>query len=64
MRNSLRAGEKIMTTGGIFGTVESVSNKSVMIRVADKVKIEVAKDAIVCLREETKKEGTGKGKKA
>ena len=55
MRNNLRTGEKIMTTGGIFGTIESISQDSVMVKVADKVKIEVAKSAIAGLREGTKK---------
>jgi len=55
MRNSLRVGERIMTTGGIFGIIESISHDSVMVKVADKVKIEVAKNAIAGLREAAKK---------
>lgn len=55
MRNSLRTGEKIMTSGGIFGTIESISQDSVTVKVADKVKIEVAKSAVAGLREGTKK---------
>jgi preprotein translocase subunit YajC len=58
MRNTLRNGDRIMTSGGIFGTIESISQDSVMIKVADKVKIEVTKSAIAGLRE-----GNGKGKK-
>ncbi|MGA1843589.1 MAG: preprotein translocase subunit YajC [bacterium] len=57
MRNTLRAGEKVMTTGGIFGTVESISSDSVMLKIADKVRIEVAKNAIAGIREGTKKGG-------
>ena len=37
MRNGLRSGDRIMTSGGIFGTIESISRDSVMIKVADKV---------------------------
>ncbi len=59
MRKNLRVGEKIMTTGGVFGTIESISSESVFIKVADKVRIEVAKSAIAGARE-----GTKKGKKA
>ena len=58
MRNSLRVGEKVITTGGIFGTIESISHDTIMIKVADKVKIEVAKNAVAGLRE-----GNRKGKK-
>jgi len=57
MRNALRAGEKVITTGGIFGTVESIASDSVMLKIADKVRIEVAKNAIASIREETKKGG-------
>ena len=59
MRSNLRAGEKIMTSGGIFGTIESVSNDTVIVKVADKVKLEIAKNAVAGLREKTKKTKKG-----
>ena len=55
MRNNVRVGEKIMTTGGIFGIIESISQDTVMLKVAEKVKIEIAKNAIAGLREGGKK---------
>ena len=55
MRNNLRVGERIMTTGGIFGTIESISQDTIMIKVADKVKIEVARNAVAGLSDKNKK---------
>lgn len=51
MRKNLRTGDKIMTTGGIFGTIDSVSKESVTLKVADKVKIEISINAVAGLRE-------------
>ena len=48
-----------MTSGGIFGTNESVSNDTVILKVADKVKLEIAKNYIVGIREKTKKTKKG-----
>ena len=59
MRENLRNGDKIVTTGGIFGTIESIAHDSLIIKIADKVKIEVSKNAIAGIRE-----GNKKGKKS
>ena len=63
MRKDLRNGDRVMTSGGLFGIIESISPESVMLKVADKVKIEVAKSAIAGLREGGQKEGNKKKKK-
>ncbi|MBN2372345.1 preprotein translocase subunit YajC [bacterium] len=60
MRKNLRSGDRVMTSGGLFGTIESISPESVMLKVADKVRIEVAKSAIATLRGDEKKEGGNK----
>jgi len=47
MLNSLKQGDRILTTGGIFGTVKSVKDENVVvIKIADQVQVEVAKSAI------------------
>jgi len=46
MLGSLRNGDKVITSGGIHGTVVGVSDGVVQIRIADQVKIDVAKHAI------------------
>jgi preprotein translocase subunit YajC len=45
-QDSLKAGDRVVTTGGIYGQITKVNDRSVQLQVADKVKIEVAKAAI------------------
>jgi preprotein translocase subunit YajC len=52
---SLKAGDKVVTTGGIIGTITKVDDHSFLIRSADKSIIEVARTAIAALDEEEKK---------
>ncbi len=46
MLQSLKNGDKVITTGGIYGTVVGVADHVVQLRIADQVKIDVAKNAI------------------
>ena len=46
-RDSLKKGDKVVTIGGIFGTVCEVKEDSVLIEVDNNVKIRVNKQAIV-----------------
>ena len=41
-----RTGDKIVTTGGILGTVTNVKEKTVVVRIADNVKVEMLRSAI------------------
>lgn len=43
---SLQAKDKVVTIGGICGTIMRVKEKTVVLKVADKVEIEVLKSAI------------------
>ena len=45
-QSSLKAGDRVVTTSGIYGTVAKVNERSVALQVADKVRIEVATSAI------------------
>jgi preprotein translocase subunit YajC len=42
----LKVGDKIVTTGGIYGQITRLGEKSVQLQVADKIRIEVARAAI------------------
>ena len=42
----LKVGDKVITTGGIYGQVVRLNERSVQLQVADKVRIEVAREAI------------------
>src|SRR5262252_11059449 len=43
---SLKVGDKIITTGGIYGQVTRLSGDTVQLQIADKVRIEVSKAAV------------------
>ena len=44
--DGLKVGDKVVTTGGIYGQVTRMGEMSVQLQVADKVRIEVAKASI------------------
>ena len=46
-RNSLKKGDKIITVGGIYGTVEEVKDNALIIEVANGVRIKVDKSCVV-----------------
>ena len=45
-QESLKVGDKIVTTGGIYGQITRLNDKSVQVQIADKVRIEVARGAV------------------
>jgi len=55
MRDELKNGDRIVTSGGIYGTVVGVTDESIQLRVADSVKIQVAKSAVAQRVEESGK---------
>ena len=44
--DSLKVGDRVITTGGIYGQVTRIGDQSVQLQIADKIRIEVAKAAI------------------
>ena len=46
-RDSLKKGDKVVTIGGIYGTVCEIKEDSVLIEVDNSVKIRVSKQALV-----------------
>jgi preprotein translocase subunit YajC len=57
MLSELKTGDRITTTGGIRGTIISLKDDSLILRVApDGIKIEVVKSAIAAVT--TQEEGT------
>jgi preprotein translocase subunit YajC len=44
--DGLKVGDKIITTGGIFGQITRLGGESVQVQISDKVRVEVAKAAI------------------
>lgn len=49
---NLKKGDRVVTTGGLYGEVVSVDTASVILKIADNVKVKVAKSAIATLEPE------------
>ena len=45
-QTSLKVGDKIVTTGGIYGLITRVNDNSVQLQIANNVRIEIARAAI------------------
>lgn len=59
MRSDLKNGDRVLTNGGIYGTVVGVSEDVVQLRIADQVKIQLAKSAVTRRVEESGGKGSG-----
>jgi preprotein translocase subunit YajC len=54
MLNALKPGDKIITSSGIFGTIVSVREDRVQVKIAPSVAVEVQRTAIGGLQAEAK----------
>lgn len=45
-QESLKAGDKVVTTGGIYGEITRVKDKTVQLQIANNVRIELARQAV------------------
>lgn len=53
--SQLKAGDRVVTTGGVIGTITTVRDTSFFIRSADKSILEIARSAVAGIAEEEKK---------
>ena len=53
--SQLKAGDRVVTTGGVIGTITSVKDTSFLIRSADKSILEIKRSAVAGIEEEEKK---------
>lgn len=51
----LKSGDRIVTTGGLIGTITSVKETSFLIRSADKSILEIARSAVAGIEAEERK---------
>ncbi|MFH0924977.1 MAG: preprotein translocase subunit YajC [bacterium] len=51
MIKSIKIGDKIMTSGGIFGIIKGLTEDTISLQIADKVKIDIARTAVARLVE-------------
>jgi len=43
---ALKVGDRVITNGGIYGTITKIADRSVKMQIADKVNVEISKAAI------------------
>jgi preprotein translocase subunit YajC len=48
--DKLKIGDRVVTSGGMYGTIVKITDRSVKLQVADKVNIEISKAAITGLQ--------------
>jgi preprotein translocase subunit YajC len=46
MLGALKNGDKVVTSGGLYGTIVGLEGEAVQLRIADQVKVKVARSAI------------------
>jgi preprotein translocase subunit YajC len=56
MLSALKNGDKVITNGGLFGTIVGMEGESVQLRIADQVKVKVLRSAVASLQPEGQKE--------
>lgn len=53
MLDNIKKGDKVITSGGIYGTIAGLDDKTVIVQIADNVKIKVERGAIGAVLTET-----------
>ncbi len=54
MLSALKNGDKVITTGGVYGTIVGIEDDAIQLRIADQVKIKVLRSAVGGLQPENK----------
>ena len=54
MLSELKTGDKVVTNGGLYGTIVGLDGDSIQLRIADPVKVKVARSAVAGLQTESK----------
>jgi len=58
MISMLKSGDKVITNSGIYGVVAGVKEKTLVLKIADQVKIEISKNAIAGLQSPDESQGS------
>ncbi|MFY9802371.1 MAG: preprotein translocase subunit YajC [Candidatus Acidiferrales bacterium] len=56
MLKALKNGDKVITNGGIYGTIVGLDDDTVQLRIAEQVKMKISRSAIAGLQSEPPKE--------
>ena len=46
MLSSLKRGDKVITTGGLYGTIEGLTETALQLKIANQVKVKISRSAI------------------
>lgn len=47
--SSIKKGDKVITSGGLHGTIEGIDDKTVLIKIADNIKVKVERSAVTTI---------------
>ena len=50
MIDNLKAGDKVVTSGGIYGTIVGFKDDRIQLRIAENVKIEISRNAVTAFQ--------------
>ncbi len=56
MLDNIKKGDKVLTSGGIYGTIAGLDEKTILVQIADNVKIKLDRGHIVNVISETEPE--------
>ncbi|HEV7968207.1 MAG TPA: preprotein translocase subunit YajC [Candidatus Acidoferrales bacterium] len=56
MIQALKNGDKVITSGGLLGTIVGIEGDSIQLRIADQVKVKVLRSAVTGLQPDGKEE--------
>ena len=54
MLGNLKSGDKVITNGGIYGTVAGIEGDTLQLRIADQVRIKIARSAVAGMQTDAK----------
>ena len=50
MIDNLKTGDKVITTGGIYGTIVGLKDDRIQLRIAENVKVDISRNAVTGLQ--------------
>ena len=50
MIDNLTAGDKVITTGGLFGTVVALRGDKLQLRIAENIKVDISRNAVASMQ--------------
>ena len=56
MISALKNGDKVITNGGIYGTIVGIEGDAIQLRIADQVKIKILRSAVTGLQPDGKED--------